>query len=248
MHATLFRKGTKTDLGIVPEAGNYSFARGINNHRVIVGYGAPSASNTNTIAFIWDKANGIRELPLGTQFSRAFSINDKNQVTGAAQTKDAGVFHAFLWGEAEGFRDLGIIGGTSSQGNFINSRGHVTGSSTIAVDNRQHAFLYKKGKMHDLGSLGGNSQLSDFSFGYGINKQDVIVGSTYLPYQGGSLYQVAFVWSSGQMSNLEKLMDASGADYRLYSATAVNDAGQITVEAIQKSTGEKHAVLLTPAS
>src|ERR1051326_6526900 len=251
MHATLFSKGIKTDLGIVPEAGNYSFALGINNHRVVVGYGAPSSSSTNTIAFIWDKTNGIRELPpLGGQFSRALSINDSNQVTGAAQSSGGfGAFHAFVWSEADGLLDLGTLDGDSSQGNFINKKGHVTGSSTInTFDNRQHAFLYKKGKMHDLGSLGGNSQLSDFSFGYGLNRNDVVVGSTYLPYTGGSLYQAAFVWSVGKMSNLEKLVDASGADYRLYSATAINDVGQITVDAIQKSTGERHAVLLTPTS
>jgi probable HAF family extracellular repeat protein len=251
MHATLFRNGTATDLGFIRDAGNYSFATGINKRRVIVGYGAPSASSTSTIAFIWDKANGIRELPsLGGQFSRALSINNKDHVTGSAQTGSGfGTFHAFLWNEVEGLRDLGTLAGDSSQGNFINIKGHVTGYSSInTFDNRLHAFLYKDGRMRDLGSLGGNSQLSDFSFGNGINRKDIVVGSTYLPYQGGALYQVAFVWQRGTMKNLEKLLDASGTDYRLYDATAINDAGQITVDAIKNSTNEKHAVLLTPAS
>ena len=126
--------------------------------------------------------------------------------------------------------------------------GTSPGSSTInTFDNREHAFLYNGSTMQDLGAIGDNDFLSDRSFGYGINIHDEVVGSTYRPYTGGALYQIAFVYRDGQMFDLETLVDASGADYRLYVATGINDAGQIAVDAIKISTGKIRAVLLTPS-
>ncbi|MDQ3415145.1 MAG: hypothetical protein M3480_09300, partial [Verrucomicrobiota bacterium] len=125
---------------------------------------------------------------------------------------------------------------------------HVTGASTISSDNREHAFLYDGTRMLDLGAIGDNDFLSDRSAGYGININDEVVGYTYRPYTGGALYQVAFIYRDGQMFDLETLVDASGADYRLYTATGINDAGQIAVDAQKMSTLKIRAVLLTPTS
>ncbi len=248
-HATLWSNGTATDLGFLPSWGNYSRGNGINDGGEVVGHSGPDLTTTNTRAFIWDATNGMRDLgTLGGQYSRANSINDSSMVTGTAQTSGGfGSFHAFIWDAANGMRDLGTLAGTTSYGNFINANGHVTGSSTInTFDNREHAFLYNGSTMQDLGAIGDNDFLSDRSFGYGINIHDEVVGSTYRPYTGGALYQIAFVYRDGQMFDLETLVDASGADYRLYVATGINDAGQIAVDAIKISTGKIRAVLLTP--
>lgn len=249
-HATLWSNGTATDLGFLPSWGNYSRGNGINDGGEVVGHSGPDLTTTSTRAFIWDAANGMRDLgTLGGQYSRANSINNSGMVTGTAQTGGGfGGFHAFLWDAANGMRDLGTLAGTTSAGNFINANGHVAGTSTInSVDNREHAFLYNGTTMQNLGAIGDNDFLSDRSFGYGINISDEVVGSTYRPYTGGALYQVAFVYREGQMLDLETLVDASGADYRLYTATGINDAGQIAVDAIKISTGKVRAVLLTPS-
>ena len=247
-HAVLFSDGTRTDLGFLPQSGNYSRGNGINNLSEVVGHSGPSLDTSNTRAFIWDASNGMRDIgTLGGQFAKAFSINDSSLVTGTAQASGFG-FHAFLWDALNGMQDLGTIGGDVSSGNFINANGHVAGTSTInGIDSREHAFLYD-GVMLDLGAIGSNNFLSDRSFGYGVNIHDEVVGSTYRPYEGGSLVQIAFVYRDGQMFDLETLVDASGADYRLYTATGINDAGQIAVDAIRISTGQLHAVLLTPNS
>lgn len=51
--------------------------------------------------------------------------------------------------------DLGTLGGSSSSAFGINDTGQVVGSSAIAGDAVQHAFLYSNGSMADLGTLGG---------------------------------------------------------------------------------------------
>ena len=248
-HATLWNNGTLSDLGFLPLSGNYSRGNGINDGGEVVGHSGPSLDTSNTRAFIWDVTNGMRDLgTLGGQFAKAFSINNSGMVTGEAQT-GFGTFHAFIWDEENGMRDLGTLAGFTSSGAFINANGHVAGTSSInAVDNREHAFLYDGTQMLDLGAIGDNDFLSDRSTGYGINIHDEVVGSTYQPYVGGSLVQIAFVYRDGEMFDLETLVDASGADYRLYAATGINDAGQIAVDAIKISTGKVRAVLLTPAS
>ncbi|MBV9570309.1 MAG: DUF3466 family protein [Alphaproteobacteria bacterium] len=248
-HAVIFKHGDIEDIGFLPDWGNYGFATGVNNHMQVVGYSSPSRGSTYNRAFIWEKKKGMQDLgTLGGQYSLATSINNAGVVTGNSQVPTGfGSRHAFVWSAADGMRDLGTIAGDTSSGQHINDKGHVVGASTInGFDNRNHAFLYKDGAMQDLGSLGGNSQFTDFSAAYGINIKDEVVGSTYRKYQGGAAYQIAFVWKKGKMTDLEKLVDASGADYRFYTATAINDAGQIAIDAIRKSTGEKRAVLLTP--
>jgi probable HAF family extracellular repeat protein len=247
-HATLYRKRKNSDLGVLPDFGNYSAATGINKEGRVVGYTATSGQTTDTRAFIWDRADGMRDIgTLGGQYSRAQSINDIGMVTGSAQLGTGfGTFHAFVWDEAGGMRDLGTIGGDVSDGRAINEKGHVTGSSTVDDFNRRHAFLYRNGRMRDLGALGEPGTQSDFSYAYGVNDKDVVVGTTYTA-DGGAVHQVAFRWKDGTMSDLETQVDASGADYRLVIATGVNNAGQITVNAVKVSTGESRAVLLTPA-
>lgn len=247
-HATLWSNGTATDLGTLRLAGNYSAAAGINASTQVVGSSGPSGSSSNTRAFIWDATNGMQDIgTLGGQYARAAAINDSGFVTGSSQIPTGfGSSHAFVWDAATGMHDLGTIAGDSSSGTSINNNGHIAGGSTINdFDNRGHAFFYD-GVMHDLGSLGGSDFYSDRSSASGINIHDEIVGSTFRPYEGGALYQIAFVYRNGVMSDLETLVDASGTDYRLYSANAINDSGQIVVDAVKISTNEIHAVLLTP--
>jgi len=69
--------------------------------------------------------------------------------------------------------DLGTLGGTSSVASSINDRGQVVGYSQTA-SGELHAFLWGKGTMTDLGTLGGNfSEAAAI-----INDRGQVVGSS----------------------------------------------------------------------
>ncbi|MFL6539655.1 MAG: choice-of-anchor tandem repeat NxxGxxAF-containing protein [Chthoniobacterales bacterium] len=250
-HATLWTaNGTATDLGTLPNGGNYSLGRAINSSQVIVGSVSPTLTGTNTRAFILYPGSAMQDMgTLGGQYALAAGINDNGYVTGSSQVPIGfGPSHAFIWDGYSGMHDLGTLAGSTSSGAAINRHAHIVGSSTINdVDNRQHAFLYD-GTMHDLGSLGAEAFESDRSGALALNSYDEVVGTTYVSTGSGTVNQVAFVYRGGAMFNLNQLVDATGADYQLLSATGINDVGQIVAQATRISTNETRAVLLTPNS
>ena len=61
------------------------------------------------------------------------------------------------------------------------------------------------------------------------------------------LHKVAFLWRrAGGMVDLNTMLDGPGRNYRLISATGINDDGQIVANVYDKLNGGLHAVLLTP--
>jgi probable HAF family extracellular repeat protein len=153
--------------------------------------------------------------------------------------------------------DLGTLSGDFSYGTFINANNHVVGYATIdKYNDRVHAFLHDGNEMLDLGSLGGASMGSDRSFALGVNANDEVVGFSYLPESAPVVgdypsKQVAFVYSKsfkGLMVDLNDLIGDAAKEYRLDSATAINDKGQIVAIAYVNSAGAFHAVLLTPVN
>lgn len=263
--AALFSNGSVRDLGTLRGGGLFSRANGINASGKVVGFTSETLDGNYGRAFIVDTKAQLgsrlglskRMADLGTlggQYAQAWGINDSGFVTGNSQTKsDVGATHAFIWHTKTGMLDLGTLAGDFSYGTFINANNNVVGYSTIDKENdRVHAFLHygeKMQEMLDLGSLGGASIQSDRSYALGINIHDQVVGYSYLPgnWDFAAPQQVAFVYSNGVMVNLNDLIGDSAKDYRLDSATAINDNGQIVAIAFVHSAGAYRAVLLTPA-
>jgi probable HAF family extracellular repeat protein len=252
-HAAVFSNGSATDLGTIKGGGDYSRANGINVSGQVVGFASEKPDFDNGRAFIvstFDRRGMIDLGTLGGIYAQAWGVNDSGFVTGNSQIKSGyGITHAFIWEKRAGMVDLGTLAGDFSYGTFINANNHVVGYSTIDKNNdRVHAFLHDGKEMLDLGSLGGASMESDRSFALGVNSSDQVVGYSYLPALTRTPRQVAFVYSEGKMMNLNDLIGSMVEKYRLDSATAINEKGQIVAVAFVNSVGVFHAVLLTPAT
>ena len=254
-HAAMFSGGVAKDLGVL-KGQVYSRANGANAIGQVVGFSGPTRDSSESRAFVWTNQTGMRDIgTLGGSYAQANAINEAGFITGTAQTWAMFVTtHAFIYqASATGgkMRDLGVLGGLSSYGMAINGYNHVAGYSTLnANSERVHAFLHNGKGMIDLGSLGMKGTDTDVSVALGVNKLDQVVGYSYLPGQV-IMQQVAFLWSrdgygGGKMVDLNTLLNATGKNYRLISATAINDNGQIVANAWDTQNGGPRAVLLTP--
>ncbi len=97
--------------------------------------------------------------------------------------------HAFIWPSNREIRDLGTLGGSSSNALHINGQRQVVGSSD-ASGSSSHAFLWDESEgMHDLGTLGGRDSVAR-----SINDRSQIVGSSFVE-AGGSNEERAFLWT-----------------------------------------------------
>jgi len=204
-------------------------------------------------AFLW-QAGVMHDLgTLGGNNSLAIGINAKPQIAGWAETPSVDpntgslIRRAFLWeqrrrqgrtGDSEDDKqekgvmsDLGTLGGNNSNGHTLNERGQVVGwSETTTTPDPSfgfppyHAFLWEKGVMSDLGTLGG--KLSVFPW---INNGGQVAGVSTLP---GDAHFHGFLWQDGVMTDLGALSGDPDSD-----AYAINDKGQVVGDSGDATTG-----------
>ena len=93
---------------------------------------------------------------------------------------------------------LGTLGGETSKALAINERGEIVGDSS-RPDGSTHGFVWRNGKMADLGVLAGG----DFSSAQDINDRGEIVGVSGI--DGGP--RSAVIWRNGLV---RALGDAAG--------------------------------------
>jgi len=244
-HATLWENGRSTDLGTL--GGRSSYPTAINEGGQIVGDSDINPRTSSRHAFLWDQGQMTDLGTLGARFSYAQDLNNVRQVVGYALLPSTlgGGAHAFLWEKGQ-LSDLGTLGGRSSEAHAINDSGQVVGSSdTRGETNRNlppgivwekvHAFLWQKGEMTDLGTLGG-----DYSTAVDLNSRGQIIGSaTTVTGQARS-----FLWQKGQMSDLQSLI-LPEAGWEGLIATAINDVGQIV--GYGSHGGQPRAFQMSPA-
>jgi probable HAF family extracellular repeat protein len=245
-HAFQWRRGPITDLGTLPGGVN-SFAVWSNNHGAVVGLSEdgsidPLLGGPAGLATLWTPGGDVVDLgTLGGNESLATYVNDRTQIAGVASNAVPDPFSLFGWGvqtrafvwEKGRMRDLGTLGGPDAAAFLINEQGELAGSSyTNATPNPDTGiptldpFIWRDGKMVDLGTLGGT-----VGFANALNNQGQIAGQSDLP---GDQSAHPYLWDNGVLHDLGTLGGSSGL------ATWLNDAGDVTGGA-QTSDGASHA-------
>ncbi len=238
-HAFRWQGGALTDLGALPgnNGGNSSYGFAINNSGLVAGISEngsidPDTGYPEVNAVVWQRGSMANLGTFGGTQSSAEMMNNRGQVVGVATNAIPDPFslggdpfpattqsRAFLW-ERGVMRDLGTLGGPDAFGRLISQSGLVAGWSYInSIPNPTTGiptidpFLWKNGKMIDLGSLGGTS-----GFPQWVNNRGQVVGYSNL---AGDQFQHAFVWENGVLTDLGTL----GGDFSF--ALWNNDAGDI---------------------
>ncbi len=220
--------------------GNPSQALSINDHGQAVGvalntipdpfaqymYGPPAA--TQARAFLWQNG-AMQDLgTLGGPDAAAFVVNERGHILGLSFTNSlpnpaTGIptVHPFLW-ENGHMLDIGSLGGTIAvQGAIccggvgLNNRDQVSGTSTLAGDQVRHPFLWERGVLRDLGTLGGVNAEAFY-----ISASGEVVGQS--EFSPSSTNHHAFSWRDGMMKDLGTL-----GTWPCSGAGGANSKGQV---------------------
>jgi len=239
------------DLGTLGGPNSSEFASPvINNQGAITGASdtadsdpnAPNCYNGDCFlnhAYIWTKGilTDLGGLPGGFG-SEGNGINDHNQIAGQSLNglidpllgTPAGI--AVLWQSNGQIVDLGTLGGNQSLAATVNNRGQAVGGAANAIPDefsmfgwgtQTRAFLWQKGTMRDLGTLGGPDAFAIF-----INKRSQVAGVAYTNSTAnpgtGIPTQDPFLWENGTMKDLGSLGGT------LSFVNAFNNRGQVAGE------------------
>lgn len=233
-HAFAFENGVVTDLGALPGGHNSSglcaseagdIVGGSENGTLDPNSGLPAQN-----AVVWRHAQITNLGTLkGGHESSAGAINSRGQVAGFSDNDVPDPFsllgflglltqtRAFLWANGV-MQDLGTLGGPDANPFFINERGQIVGVSYTSYEPDPgsgvppiHPFLWDKGSMQDLGTLGGTQGMP-----FALNNRGQVVGMMNL--QGDSTAH-PFLWERGSLTDLGTLGGSFGM------ATWIDDAG-----------------------
>jgi len=218
--------------------GASSAANAINDSGQVAGTAQLSTNFTH--AFFWSTGGGLQDLGVldGGQQSGANAINSAGEIAGWANVGN--VDHAITWTGTGGLVDLGIAASCGSTALGLNDAGDVVGwlNKSAGCSFTSHGFSWSAtGGLKDLGLLSGGT----YSFAYGVNSSGQIVGTG-----ASAAALVALLWTAdGTIHDLNTLI-APGIARTLVAANAINDAGQIVVDATTKTGTGNYALLLTP--
>jgi probable HAF family extracellular repeat protein len=245
-HAFLWQNGALTDLGALNGPDGFSFAQLLNNQHQVVG--GSTTADGNFHAVLWDRG-AITDLgTLGGPNSFGNGINDRGQIVGGATVSDVinpilgfPPYYGALWDRGQ---ITALTPGVSAATFNINNKSQVVGR-ILVPDAKEggvaHAFLWHEGVLTDLGVPAGD----DNSEANSLNNNGQIVGDSGVGFIESYALDRAVLWQNGVRFDLNTLVpDDSG--YQLILAADINARGEIVVCAVQLSSGNIHAALLTP--
>jgi len=231
--------------------GTNSFAYSINDLGQVVG--SAQTSNGLNVAFLWQSGSitNLGTLP-GGQYSRAGDINNKGWITGTSDATGLvdGVQiddHAFLITNGV-LKDLGTLGGKTSDGKGLNEAGDVAGWSFERFQTAvNQPFLHTKGTNINLETFNGTG---DSGQAFDVNNHTQVVGFAFGidPPKGLSGFS-PFVWQdlngNNRDDNAEMVVLGTFGGWNGV-ALSINDLQQITGGADTTNSGVRHAFLINP--
>jgi probable HAF family extracellular repeat protein len=242
-----------------PNSGGNTHAIGINNAGVICGYYTKSLSGnvSSWRGAIWsvDPKDPTRyretDLPVipgnNSKYTSAipFAFNQSGQAAGWAVNDIIGQ-HASFWNNdaKHSIADLGVFPGDwSSIAWGMNDLGQVVGESHPPGASRP--VLWNNDAGHtplELPLLSGDN----YGTATKINNLGHILGSSALSDSvSGNVGPARLViWRDGGVFEIQPLLDASSAGWRVSSVTAINDSGQIA--GFGTYNAQTHGFVLTP--
>ncbi len=177
--------------------------------------------------------------PADENCSNAGWINARGEIAGNSETAEVdpllGVkeVRAVLWKNGQ-IMDLGTLGGNESVATAVNDNGQVVGFALNTVPDpfsfafgptETRAFLWQKGAMQDLGTLGGPDALP-----FAINQRGQVAGVSYtnstVNLTTGMPTADPFLWDHGRMIDIGTLggtLGGPGAQGNI----AINNRGQV---------------------
>jgi probable HAF family extracellular repeat protein len=234
-HAALWHDGTLTDLKLLSGGANGQTSA-IASSGLVAGFSEDGLLDASGMpvgrATLWTREGKVTDLgavPGGTS-SLAIALNNLGHVVGFSDNDIPDAFsmaglanqtRAFLWRNGV-IKDLGTLGGADALAAYVNEEGQVGGvsytnsafSMNCSAPLTTHAFFYEKGKMTDVGTLGGSCSY----FGW-MNNRGQITGYANTPDENGH----AFIWDKeGGLKNLGEL---PGGVYSF--GQWINEAGEV---------------------
>lgn len=200
VHAVQSRKGVSTDLGALPPAdANFSVPYSVSDNGAMVGISGNGQIDPLTgfpeFEAVSFNDGGVTDLGnFGGNGSLAISVNNRGQIVGYALNTVPDPYGSFLMG-------------CSTTGCF-------------PVGQQMRAVLWDKGKMKDLGTLGGNDAVAGI-----INQSGQVAGTSYTNttpnLTTGFPSQDPFFWERGEMVDVGNL----GGTFAY--ANWMNERGQV---------------------
>lgn len=245
-HAFLYQSGRSRDLGSLFE-GRFSMGFGINDRGMVTGQSDIAVSDGQqkhyeTHAFL-TYSDGVM-VDLGTLTggsSVGLGINNLGEVVGSSGGR------AFLYRNGRMTDMNSSIGPkaawTLEAASGINDAGDVVGTGQIiqnGYESFQHGFLYRQGKITDLGVLPGglSSTGGNLNYGGGINAHGDIIGSSEGASPDGTVRSHAVFYRNGHWVRVEATCLMSG----FYT---LNNCGQAVGFFVSSQRADSHAFLLT---
>jgi len=211
--------------------GSDSAAYGIGTAGQIVGLSSLKDGARHAFVEANGKMTDLGVLPDG-KYSIAYAVNAAGDIVGSSE--EGGKQWAVMWRKNAIQKLEQHEDAVGSQARAINDAGQIVGYIRTN-ENETHAFLYEKGKMTDIGTLGDEPSVAN-----SINTRGIIVGAS----NNAGKRKRAYIYQNATMTDLNTLISADSG-FLLQEACRINDAGQILCFARNKDR-QTVLVLLTP--